>query len=333
MPWDASLTALNYVLAGLYPTVEESYRVVDEASIPRSFVAFQRRAIDNWHQILVEAAKREKLTSLLRVVRAEYPDNPTLLQIQDGELKDDRGPELGRDIPWHTDDAGRLAEKLMSSQSTLLPIGFLEVGLQRSRSVARITLATGEIGTCFLICDNAIVTNNHVIANTQQASHATVEFNYQQSTNGMSLPSVSFGLEPERLFHTSIDDDWTIVALNGDANRVWGAIDVTDIAIQKGDRVNIIQHPQGGPKQIALYHNIVTFADERRLQYLTDTLPGSSGSPVFDSHWQLVGLHHSGGWIVEPGTKTPVFRNEGISAKCVGAALSALNCATHGKQL
>jgi V8-like Glu-specific endopeptidase len=53
--------------------------------------------------------------------------------------------------------------------------------------------------------------------------------------------------------------------------------------------------------------------NEDRLQYLTDTLPGSSGSPVFNSKWDIVSLHHS-------GKKTKIFNtgsqgivNEGIN--------------------
>ena len=37
---------------------------------------------------------------------------------------------------------------------------------------------------------------------------------------------------------------------------------------------------------------LVSLADATRLIYETDTLPGSSGSPVFNDQWQLVGLHH-----------------------------------------
>ncbi|MBW3542890.1 MAG: endonuclease [Planctomycetes bacterium] len=36
------------------------------------------------------------------------------------------------------------------------------------------------------------------------------------------------------------------------------------------------------------------FPDERFLHYETDTAPGSSGSPVFNDQWEVVGLHHSG---------------------------------------
>jgi V8-like Glu-specific endopeptidase len=97
------------------------------------------------------------------------------------------------------------------------------------------------------------------------------------------------------------------------------------VEVAAGDRVNIIQHPGGGPKQLAFFHNVVAFADDSRIQYLTDTLPGSSGSPVFDKDWRLVGLHHSGGWLPEPGSKQTYYRNEGININVVLKGLEAAN--------
>jgi V8-like Glu-specific endopeptidase len=87
--------------------------------------------------------------------------------------------------------------------------------------------------------------------------------------------------------------------------------------VQVDAYVNIIQHPGGGPKQIGLYHNTVAYVGEGRVQYLTDTLPGSSGAPVFDGSWNVVALHHSGGMLREPGTKNVVYRNEGIAVNTV----------------
>lgn len=54
-------------------------------------------------------------------------------------------------------------------------------------------------------------------------------------------------------------------------------------------------------------------------------LPGSSGSPVFDDDWEVVALHHSGGWLREPGVKLTYYRNEGIAIDKVIDALE-----THG---
>jgi V8-like Glu-specific endopeptidase len=61
-----------------------------------------------------------------------------------------------------------------------------------------------------------------------------------------------------------------------------------------------------------------------RVHYLTDTLKGSSGSPVFNSNWEVVALHHRGGWLAEPGSKRMVYRNQGIA---IGVVLRGLRAA------
>ncbi|MBK7918080.1 MAG: trypsin-like peptidase domain-containing protein [Chloroflexi bacterium] len=63
----------------------------------------------------------------------------------------------------------------------------------------------------------------------------------------------------------------------------------------------MIQHPGGHYKKISMQNNFVAFADARYLQYLTSTEPGSSGSPVFDNDFLVIGIHHSGGMLPEPG--------------------------------
>jgi V8-like Glu-specific endopeptidase len=68
----------------------------------------------------------------------------------------------------------------------------------------------------------------------------------------------------------------------------------------------------GQHKQIACTDNQVMAVGPQVIQYLTDTMPGSSGAPVFNDNWQIVALHHSGGWIPEPNSRSTHFRNEGI---------------------
>ncbi|MDX6501473.1 MAG: hypothetical protein QOG23_4733 [Blastocatellia bacterium] len=328
MAWNENLTNLNDALSGLYPLTVDSIRIVDAAGLPRGFIAFQPRAIDNWHAILDEANKRDKVSDLIRVARQDYPDNPFLKRAEEGKLASVRGPILGQELTWNGDLPEGTLEKLMGQASTLLPISFLEVGLRRARSVARVELADGSTGSGFLTQNNIFVTNNHVFRNEADTVDAIIQFNFQQSDAGLDLPATKFHLNPDDGFATSLEEehDWTFVRVRGDANAAWGAIEVKPVDVKATQWVNIIQHPGGGPKQIALYHNIVTYVDENVIQYLTDTLPGSSGSPVFDSQWRLVALHHSGGWIREPETKKQIFRNEGININRIrkgldGAAL------------
>jgi len=317
MAWNDNLTNLNYVLAGLYPLLDQSLPVVDRANIPKTHIRFQQAAIDNWWAILDQADKRGKVVDIVRAARRDYPEDPFLELAEKGELNSVRGPILGEDISWDSQQPTETLEKIMGKASTILPISFLDVGLQRARSVARVQLIKGTLGSGFLTNDNIFVTNHHVIHNEDEARTAIIQFNYQQTAIGLDLEPVDFRLDPDRGFATSSEDDWTLAQVQGDANADWGAIDMRPVDVSETDRVNIVQHPGGGPKQIALYHNVVAYVDEKRIQYLTDTLPGSSGSPVFDSQWRLVALHHSGGRILEPRTKRQVCRNEGINVNCL----------------
>lgn len=58
-------------------------------------------------------------------------------------------------------------------------------------------------------------------------------------------------------------------------------------------RVNILGHPMGMNLQISLQDNNLVSVGDRYLHYQTPTDPGSSGSPIFNQDWQLVGIHHS----------------------------------------
>jgi Trypsin-like peptidase domain/Effector-associated domain 1 len=322
VPWSDQLTHLNYVLASLYPAPESSYRVVRSAGIPEEQVAFRARAVDNWFEILREAENRGKLVPLIDAALKDHPENPLLLQARRGELSSIRGPAIGPEVDWRGSADTSSLERLMGAESTLLPISFLAVGTDRARSVARIKVGNG-LGSGFLTRDNILVTCHHVLPDAGSTRAARLQFNYQKTAVGLDEVVAEFALDPDAGFSTSKEDDWTVCRVRGDANTTWGAIEVASAEVNVGDRAIIVQHPGSGPKQIAFYHNVIAFADGSRVQYLTDTLRGSSGSPVFDNRWRLIALHHSGGDIVEPGTKSRVFRNEGIHVDRLHAGLTA----------
>lgn len=60
-----------------------------------------------------------------------------------------------------------------------------------------------------------------------------------------------------------------------------------------GEPVNIIQHPKGKRKEIVLSNNRVRKISRNFLYYDADADFSSSGSPVLNQQWQLVGLHHA----------------------------------------
>jgi endonuclease G, mitochondrial len=55
--------------------------------------------------------------------------------------------------------------------------------------------------------------------------------------------------------------------------------------------VNIIEHPEGTAKKIAIRNDLVTASSGTELRYFTDTKQGSSGSPVLDDQWRVAALH------------------------------------------
>jgi V8-like Glu-specific endopeptidase len=318
MAWNQTLWNLRDTLADLYPLVNDSIQLVKKAELPTGKIAFDPAAYSNWFNILDYADKRQKVRDIVEKAHEEYPENRVLSQyLIEGELPAVKGADIRDDIDWQAPTDPETLEKIIGPQSTLLPISFLEIGLERARAVARIVRQDGAMGTGFLADGNLLVTNHHVLAGEAEARDAKVQFNYQLSATGLALPATEYDLVPEVAFATSAADDWTVVQVQDDPAAEWGSLRLRRADLQKGARVNIIQHPMGDHKQVALYHNIVLYVGHNRLQYLTDTLPGSSGSPVFDSQWNVVALHHSGGYLREPGAKQVYYRNEGILINAV----------------
>ena len=107
---------------------------------------------------------------------------------------------------------------------------------------------------------------------------------------------------PDEFFLTDPDLDYTLVAVapvGADGTASIGDFGFNRLIEDEGKAVlgealNIIQHPNGEPKQVALRENQLIDVLELFLHYHTDTAPGSSGSPVFNDQWELVALHHSG---------------------------------------
>lgn len=321
MAWDRNTSNLRDVLAGLYWDRADTVRFLREVGIPLYRVDLNGKMINVWMGIVEYAIHQEMLDELIAQARKEFPRNKLLLMAEERRLLAVQAAPL-EDGRWRgaTDEAE--LEVLTKGINTLRPISFLQRGVEVAKSVARVVLPNGESGTGFLIKDNLLLTNAHVLPNASVASSAQVEFNYQETLDGLNAQVTRYALLPNELFVTSPresqgGDDWTVVRVAGDANSIWGKLPLQRAQPQKKDEVIIIQHPGGGPKQIALSHNIVAYAGPRRVQYLTDTQKGSSGSPVFDLNWQIVALHHAGGLIREPGTGNAYYRNQGIHVNVI----------------
>jgi V8-like Glu-specific endopeptidase len=328
--WDNNLLNLRDILASLYLDKMESLRVVQQAGIDPRFIGFKDAAINNWHFILNYARQDpSSVYAIIDVAVAEQPGKKEVLTRAREHKLNLRGTDIIKDVVWKRSLDSEQLEKITGKQSTLLPVSFLEVGLERAKAVARMDLGERGLGSGFLIEDDVLLTNNHVLEDKTQARVAKAQFNYQQTKSGLSASCDEYDLDPDGLFKTSKDDDWTAVKVKSkdgkSAGEKWGSLKLSEQNPKVDDFTIIIQHPNGGQKQIALYHNVIVSVDSAKgvVQYLTDTEPGSSGSPVFDTYWNVIALHHSGGWYREPGIdpKQAFLRNEGIHINTVIAGL------------
>jgi endonuclease G, mitochondrial len=200
------------------------------------------------------------------------------------------------------DGGAPVLERILGSDD-LIGVGFLEAGYLAGRAVGRITVRTDggrAFGTGSLVSPRLMMTNNHVLGSTADAAGAHVEFDFQLDPAGNPLTPVAFAFEPAAFFLTDEHLDYTLVAVApaaGDReldefgfNRLFEA----EGKVLLGEAVNIIQHPSGDPKRLALRENQLVDLLDDFVHYETDTAPGSSGAPVFNDQWELVALHHSG---------------------------------------
>ncbi|HEU4403875.1 MAG TPA: trypsin-like peptidase domain-containing protein [Polyangiaceae bacterium] len=307
--------ALRRALSGLYPRETQQRAFVDEVGLRAPLIGFEASADGTWFNIIEEARRSAKLDEVLKKAREERPDDESLRLIEaKAPPKPLPAPELKGNMPWRGPPrAQALLEKIIGARSTLVPVTYLEVGLLRARAVARVRLPDST-GTGFLVANELLITNHHVLPDAATAAAATAQFNYQQTAAGLSAEPDERALKPDQFFATSEEDDWTAVRVEGEPTKAWGALALRPAKVAVNDPVNIIQHPEGGGKKLSFLANVVAFVGGGRVQYLTDTMPGSSGSPVFDHAWNLVALHHSGGWLPEPGSPggEVFYRNQGI---------------------
>lgn len=227
-------------------------------------------------------------------------------------------PVAGRPVDdWRGHESPEDVQEKIIGENTLRDLRILELALEASPAVVHITTAT-QLGSGFLAGPGLVMTCHHVIHTPEEARDCLFTFNYQLDRAGNPAPVRTAGLKTGGLFYTNTALDFTVVEIDAVPEGV-APLRLARLRLQRDERVNIIQHPGGHYKKVSLTNNFVAYADARDLQYLTSTLPGSSGSPIFDDdNFLVVGIHHSGGQLQEPGTAGKLFgrfylRNAGSS--------------------
>ena len=259
-------------------------RLDQSQSLTMELVDLQQQALDRY---IARSSERERIASELQTKNPLEVDTServalrkTLIDPQDG-----------------------LAIERIIGRDDLFPISYLEAGLQAANPVCRIVICDriGRVlghATGFLVSPSLLLTNNHVLENYDTAKFSVAQFNYEVGLDLKERPMKTFRFTPERLFITDEKLDFTLVAIeevSTDGTKVseFGFLPLIPQSGKGlvGEYVSIIQHPSGAPKAVAIRENQIVDVFDDYIHYSTDTMPGSSGSPVYNDEWIV--LPHS----------------------------------------
>lgn len=187
----------------------------------------------------------------------------------------------------------------------LQPVSYLQRGALAARAVARIAIRSmlgSGWGTGFLISPQVLLTNNHVLPDRETARGSAAHFQFETDLADQPIGPTEFALDPDTLFVTSAELDFSAVAVRPRSADGAMAVDAFGFLpllgmtgkVADGEWLTIVQHPAGERKQLCVRENRLLKRTDVALWYSTDTLAGSSGSPVFNNDWFVVALHHSG---------------------------------------
>ena len=230
-------------------------------------------------------------------------------------------------------------------EDDLLPYGWLRGAVAVGTAVARVTVPRFEngikklrpgsdspvqdMGTAWLIGPQHVMTNHHVVDARslgepiaaesdlrKQVESASIQFDYDvENANGTTIVGASLEAWAPRDATPALD--FAVLKLPEPSPRTpltLAPTSVTEYAKGPGP-VNIVQHPGGAPKMLGVRNNLVSALDDFALSYYTDTMQGSSGSPVCNDRWHAVALHRAWEYtstkLVFQGKET-AWRNVGV---------------------
>lgn len=218
--------------------------------------------------------------------------------------------------------AGRLSDELekIVGRDDMLAFGWLDGAQSVGQAVVRLTVPRYEgtapvyapsgapkryFGTGWLIGSRHIITNHHVVnarASSEsdaddpdlhlQAQHTKVQFDYDEEESvGVAVDVAELVAWSKRGYSPKLD--YAVLRLTQPVTRTPLTLAPNVLTELPDDpvAVNIIQHPGGNPKMLGIRNNLIHRIDAYELSYFTDTQGGSSGSPVCNDRWQVVGLH------------------------------------------
>lgn len=170
--------------------------------------------------------------------------------------------------------------------------------MARPVGLLKVLLDSNQYLTCTasIIDRDLVLTNWHCLPRYgDRVRAAALEMDYYSAANADDVRRYAV---KTRAIEASENLDYAILKVEADVSE-WGRINLASSVPPANYSLRIVHHPAGRPKQIT-QKSCRAFdppISRRRLRHKCDTLPGSSGSPVFLGYGEdarVVALHHAG---------------------------------------
>jgi hypothetical protein len=338
MPFEltgAQKRELRLALVSAFPSWNELRKLTsDQLDLNLAVIVAQSGNVeDNAFELIEWATAQGRTAELLIGARNQNPGNPKLEDVA-ASAGISSAPKLAKSA----------LQKIVGGNTTFLDVAQWRAALTRAEwRVCRIDYSGKGIGTGFLVGPDLVLTNHHVvetlIAKKTAVANWSCRFDYkvlesgETISNGKSIPFAA-DWEVDSAPSSAVDElpdpkadpaenelDYALVRLAERAGeapvgkgeqaepRGWFALSTDAVDYATKHVIAILEHPLTLPMKLALgfEENLELHGADRRVRYKLPTEEGSSGSPVFDSDWNVIALHHSG----DPRKKQPTY-NEAI---------------------
>jgi V8-like Glu-specific endopeptidase len=314
--------------------------LMERARVPIEDVHFGQPPRHLWTDVLREARAQstrsdDRLRALLHAAVERYPAISERLDDLLG-ASPIMAPESPKPATLANLPGAPELERILGARSSLVDIGWLARGAEVATAVGRLTVSSPSnrsYGTGFLVGPRRVLTNAHVLPGATTA--VELWLGYELDARGRAS---EVEVHPGAVASIRRTDDaaldWATIELESAPSDRFARLPLSPSApLEVGDHVAVVQHPGAERKKLGVLTNtVVALVDapmggsRRRayVQYLTDTEPGSSGSPVFNDRWEVVALHYGSVERSPASPATSSFANAGVLIEHVRDAIARL---------
>jgi hypothetical protein len=307
---------LCHTLADMFPVPVEAHALAQQHHVDPTGLPLDLSPRQLWAAILTATAAKGTTRALVTAVRDDNTTSPHAAFL--GTQIDNEAAPLAAEPAYETpaipeDDVLAFNDDLtLSLEHVPDLIATLQRMLDLAPAVCLLEIGSGDatyLGTGFRISTELVMTAHHVLfPQGERASRVVAKFGFDSAS---VQPVVRMA---------------DVDSIYGDADARWATVRVPDLAPgpcvdlaqastpKPGDGAFILQHPGGRTKRLGFVRNPITAITDEFVEYLTDTMPGSGGAPVFDAAGRLVALHFTGGERSRVEGKPSTQKNRGIRA-------------------